>query len=268
MFNTLITQPLTNILIAIYQLLTLVGIPFALGFSIIVLTILIRLLLFPLIASQTRASKKMQQIQPHINQLREKHKNDPKRLQTETMQLYKEHGVNPVAGCLPILIQLPILWGLYGVLNETVKQTSFQVINKALYLDSLKLTKLWDTKFFGIPLGQSPSELFPSVGVGILIVPVLTGVLQYFQSKMMFKPSQEQPKEKKSTGEDFAAAMQTQSLYIFPVMIGFFAHSFPIGLSLYWNTFSIFGIIQQLMMDKESAIRVPSPTLSKTSKKK
>ena len=76
MFTTLITQPITNVLVAIYQLLVTLGIPFALGFAIILLTVLIRLLLYPLISQQLRASKKMQEIQPHVNKLKEKHKND------------------------------------------------------------------------------------------------------------------------------------------------------------------------------------------------
>jgi YidC/Oxa1 family membrane protein insertase len=250
MFSLLITQPITNVLVAIYQLLHGVGIPYALGFSIIVLTALIRLILYPITASQLKASKKMQEIQPHLNRLKEKHKNDAQKLQLETMQLYKEFGINPVAGCLPLLLQLPIIWGLYGVLNSTVRATSFQAINKVLYVESLKLHTLWDTHFFGLQIGQSPSVLIKTVGPLIFLVPVITGLLQFIQSKMMFQPVKKTPEQKKSSENDFASAMQTQSLYIFPVMIGFFSNTFPIGLSLYWNTFTIFGIIQQYIMNR------------------
>jgi YidC/Oxa1 family membrane protein insertase len=250
MFNLLISQPLTNVLVAIYQLLHGIGIPYALGFSIITLTALIRLILYPITASQMKASKKMQEIQPHINRLKEKHKNDAQKLQLETMQLYKEFGINPVAGCLPMLIQLPIIWGLYGVLNSTVRQTSYLAINKVLYTESLKLHSLWDTHFFGLSIGLSPADLIKTVGPLILLVPFVTGVLQFIQSKMMFQPVSKTSDPKKSTGNDFASAMQTQTLYIFPVMIGFFSNSFPIGLSLYWNTFTIFGIIQQYIMNQ------------------
>ncbi len=258
-FNTLINQPITNILVAIYQLLHAIGIPFALGFSIIALTALIRLLLFPFTASQMRASKKMQEVQPHVNRLKEKHKSNPQKLQQETMQLYKEFGINPVAGCLPMLVQLPIIWGLYGVLNNTVRATSIEAVNKMIYVEGLKLDKLWDTQFFGLPVGSSPAELIKTVGPMILLVPVLTGALQFVQSRMMFKPAESKAivgksaaskKTEKKPGGDFASAMQTQSMYVFPVMIGFFANSFPLGLSLYWNTFTVFGIIQQYIMDK------------------
>ncbi len=250
MFYTLITQPITNVLVAIYQLLTLIGAPYALGFSVIALTTLIRLALLPLTSSQMRASKKMQEVTPHLNKLKEKHKGDPKRLQQETMKLYKEFGINPVAGCLPMLIQLPIIWGLYGVLNSTVRATSIHEINKALYFEGLKLNTLWDTSFFGLPIDKSPSELLSVIGPLILLTPIITGLLQFVQSRMMFKPVKKDPTQKKSTQNDFASAMQTQSLYVFPVMIGFFANTFPIGLSLYWNTFTIFGIIQQYLMER------------------
>lgn len=261
MFNTLINQPIANILVAVYQLLSFLGVPFALGFSIIVLTALIRLVLYPLTASQMKASKKMQEVTPHLNKLKDKHKGDPKRLQEETMKLYKEFGINPAAGCLPMLIQLPIIWGLYGVLNSTVRATSIGDVNKSIYIEGLKLNTLWDTSFFGLPIGQSPSELIKIVGPMILLVPVITGVLQFVQSKMMFKPTSAKAltgkptktpvsADKKSAQNDFASAMQTQSLYIFPLMIGFFANTFPLGLSLYWNTFTIFGIIQQYLMEK------------------
>lgn len=261
MFFTLIIQPITNILVAVFQVVSGLGIPFALGFSIILLTIIIRLILYPLIAQQMRASKKMQEMQPHVAKLKEKHKNDVQRLQQETMLLYKEYGVNPVAGCLPVIIQLPVIWGLYAVLNDTVKQTSYQAINKMLYSESLHLDKLWDTQFFGLPLGQNPSELLSKVGPIIFLVPILTGVFQYIQSKQMMPAKKTDPQPKKKPEEmDFATAFQTQSMYIFPIMIGFFSYTFPIGLSLYWNTFTIFGIIQQYLMQKEkAAVTVPAP---------
>src|SRR3972149_5813901 len=96
-FHSFIVNPIINVLVAIYQVLFALHVPYALGFSIIILTIIIRLILYPLISTQLRASKKMQSISPHLSNLKEKHKGDKKRLQEETMKLYKEHGVNPVA---------------------------------------------------------------------------------------------------------------------------------------------------------------------------
>ncbi|RJQ38439.1 membrane protein insertase YidC [Candidatus Microgenomates bacterium] len=253
-FNTLLVYPIINILVAIYQGLSVLHVPFALGFSIIILTIIIRLILYPLTGAQLKSSKKMQDIAPHLSKLKEKHKGDAKRLQAETMRLYKEHGVNPLAGCLPVFIQLPIIWALYTVLQKVVSFNPNVVVaevNKIVYqIDFLKLSKPWDTYFFGLPLGQNPSSLISTIGPIILLVPILTGVFQFIQSKMLIakKPQSAvavNDKAKKGGGEDFAAAFQTQSLYIFPVMIGFFSYTFPIGLSLYWNTFTLFGILQQ-----------------------
>ncbi|PIZ99613.1 MAG: hypothetical protein COX78_01660, partial [Candidatus Levybacteria bacterium CG_4_10_14_0_2_um_filter_35_8] len=227
------TQPILNILMAIYKGLLFLHVPFALGFSIIGLTILIRLVLYPFIGAQLKASKKMQELNPHLKKLKDTHKNDAKRLQQETMKLYKEHGVNPLAGCLPVIIQLPIIWGLYSVLQEIVKIAPADVvthINKQVYLSSLKLTSAWDPTFFGLPLGKTPAQLFSVMGL-IVLVPFLTGLFQFVQSKMMFSTSgvTDKIKEKKKT-DDFASMFQSQSLYIFPIMIAFFSWGFPIGL--------------------------------------
>ena len=118
-------------------------------------------------------------------------------------------------------------------------------INKQVYFSSLKLTSAWDPTFFGLPLGKTPAQLFSVMSL-IVLLPVLTGLFQFIQSKMMFTTPEktDQPKDKKKN-EDFASVFQSQSMYIFPIMIAFFSWGFPIGLSLYWNTFTIFGIIQQ-----------------------
>lgn len=253
-FDAIIVFPITNALLFIYQLLSMVNFPFALGFSIIVLTIIIRLALYPLTSAQIKASKKMMDLNPHLKKLKDKHKNDAKTLQQETMRLYKEHGVNPAAGCLPVLIQLPIIWGLYTVLNTTIHlgANNLSQVNSIAYYDFMKLTKVWDPNFFGVSLAQNPSQLISTMGPLVLLIPILTGVFQLIQSKMMLsaaptavdKKTIEVKKDEKKA-DDFATAMQTQMTYLMPVMIGFFSYSFPIGLSLYWNTFTIFGIIQQ-----------------------
>lgn len=274
-FNLILVQPITNILVAIYQALLSLHVPSPLGFSILTLTITIRFLLLPLMKSQLQASKKMQAVQPHVSLLKEKHKGDAKMLQSETMKLYKEHGVNPVAGCLPALIQLPIIFALYNVLRQVVNPDQKAVliaINKMLYTPSLHLHHVWDAHFFGLPLGQAPSKLLPSYGWLILLVPLVTAFLQMIQAKMMFpqqkkkesdtalavinQKSTDIPAKKTTTQEDFAAAMQTQSIFIIPLVIGYSSFTFPLGLSLYWNTFTIFGIIQQYSINGLGGLQV------------
>lgn len=255
-FNLILVNPIVNILLVIYKTFFVINFPYALGFSIIALTVIVRFVMYPLMASQIKSSKKMQELNPHMSRIKEKHKGDGKRVQQETMKLYKEHGVNPAAGCLPVIIQLPIIWALYTVLQKIVGLNSNEVVsevNKVVYFDFLKLDHAWDSTFFGLPLGQNPSQLFSSIGFLILLIPVATGFFQFVQSKMMMTSPDGQKsissgKARSASGEkkdDFASAFQKQSLYIFPFMIGFFSFNFPLALSLYWNTFTIFGIIQQ-----------------------
>ncbi|HVA96121.1 MAG TPA: YidC/Oxa1 family membrane protein insertase [Candidatus Acidoferrales bacterium] len=248
-FDIILINPILNVLVSIYQLLTVLHIPSALGFSIILLTIVVRLILYPFMHQSIKQQKKMQQLTPHINKLKEKHKDDAKRLQVEQMALFKEHGVNPASGCLVMIIQIPILIGLYRVLLQAVNsKTSLTDINSRLYTEGLKLHHLWDTSFFGLSLAHTPAQLIHQTGFAILLVAVLTGGLQLIQSKMMMVPAAEAPKQEKKKEPDFATTFQTQTMYLLPLMVGFFSYSLPFGLSLYWNTLTIFGIIQQYII--------------------
>lgn len=250
-FDSIIVRPLATILVGIYQALSFLHVPYALGFSIVALTIIIRFIIYPLISSQLKASKKMQALTPHLSNLKEKHKGDAKRMQQETMRLYKEHGVNPAAGCLPLIIQMPVIWGLYSVLQKIVSLSPDLIVaevNKLVYVSQFKLTAPWDPYFFGLALGEGPSKLLSTVGPLVFLVPVITGILQFLSSKMLINPKPVLKNvivQKGQKTDDFSTVFQTQSTYIFPIMIGFFSYSFPIGLSLYWNTFTIFGIVQQ-----------------------
>lgn len=246
-FNTLIIYPLLNVLIAVYTALSYINAPYALGFAIICLTIIIRILLYPLTNSQLRASQKMQKLAPKISQIKDRYKGDNKRIQEETMRLYKENGVNPAAGCLPTLAQLPILFGLYKVLDEVVKKTPEEAMKyvNSIVIEPIQLTSHWDPTFFGIPLGQSPQQLLATLPLVAISIPLITALIQFVQSKMMFATPPSTPSASGKKNDDFATVFQKQAVYIFPIMIGFFSFTFPFGLSLYWNTFSIFGIIQQ-----------------------
>lgn len=253
-FNTFLINPIINVLVLIYQTLSLLGIPFALGFAIITLTVLIKLVTYPLTTTQLKSAQKMQAIKPHLDRLKDKHGHDKARLQQETMRLYKEHGVNPAAGCLPLLIQLPIFIALYNVFIQIVNVNTVESvnnINRVLYSQLLFLDKAWDANFFGISLAANPSQ-WSSGGSVLLLVPILTGGLQFIQSKMMM-PKEEglEQKKEKSSGDDWQKVMQTQMVYIMPVMIGFFSYTFPVGLSLYWNVFTLFGIIQQYLLQRK-----------------
>ncbi|EKD90871.1 MAG: Stage III sporulation protein J [uncultured bacterium] len=252
LFNTLFFAPLVNLLVLIIRALESLGVAGALGFAIIIMTIGIRLLIWPFMSSQLKSAKKMADMKPHLDQLKNKHKDDKQALAKAQMDLYKEHGVNPAGGCVPALIQLPILIALYQVILAMFDGANgLERINKVLYNSSWHLSSPPDPHFLGFNLGSKPSD-FAAVGVFVLLIPIITGLLQFFQSKMMVPTPvkvypKDSPKEKKEKDEasDAAAAVQSQMVYLMPVMIGYFAFSFPIGLSIYWNTFTLLGIYHQ-----------------------
>lgn len=257
-FNTILIFPFINILLLLYQGFLLVKIPYAFGLAIISLTALIRLALHPFFHKQTVMARKMAQLKPRLDHLSKKHKDDKKKLQEEQLKLYKEMGVNPASGCLFALIQLPIFIALYQVLSLFFLKGGTEKlvgeINKIVYFPFLKITSI-NPWFFGVNLGVAPSH-FKQYGWYYLLIPLLTAFLQYYQvrvSSMTAVPSsapsketEEQPKNeaKKTDGGDFQKAMNTQMKFILPLMIGWFSYTLPVGLSLYWNIFSLFSIIQ------------------------
>lgn len=251
-FNLIFFQPIVNLLVAILNLLQGANIPGALGLSIVIMTVLIRFLIWPFIGTQLKSAKKMADLKPHLDELKNKHKDDKQGLAKAQMDLYKEHGVNPAGGCLPAIIQIPIVIALYQTIQAFFNGANgLQRINELVYYPGWKLTTPPDTYFLGFSLANKPSE-FASIGIFVLLIPVITGLLQFFQSKMMTPPpvkkypsdSASEKKEKTET-EDAMVAVQGQMTYLMPVMIGYFAFSFPIGLAIYWNTFTLMGIWQQ-----------------------
>ena len=252
-FNLIFFGPVVNLLVLIYQGLSFIHIPGALGFSIMILTVLIRILVWPFMSSQIKATKKMADLKPHLDVLKVKHKGDKQGMAAAQMALYKEHGVNPAGGCLPALIQIPIFIALYQSIINILPGAGghIETINRLLYFPGLKLPSTIDPNFFGLNLGIKPSE-FGHYGILLLLIPVLTGVLTFVQSKMALPKSvkeypSDSPKEKKEKEgmEESMGQVQSQMVYMMPVMIGYFAFSFPIGLAIYWNCYTILGIIQQ-----------------------
>ena len=151
-FDIVLVHPVINILVAFYQLFSKLGIPGALGFSIIAVTSTIRLIIHPLLAHQMSQSKKMQDLQPHISKLQVKHKGDNAKLQQAQAALYKEHNINPGIGCLVFIIQIPVFIGLYTALSKVVITNGTTIVkviallNETLYFPFLKITS-FDTKF-------------------------------------------------------------------------------------------------------------------------
>jgi len=269
LWNQILIWPITNLLVLFYKIFEFFHIPGPLGFAIIFMTITFRVILYPIMSVQMKSARKMAKLKPHLDELNKKHKDDKKTLQQAQMALYKEHGVNPAAGCLPLLLQMPILIALYNVFFQVFNNpnTSEMItnINAILYAPQLHLQTL-DLTFLGFNLAIKPSA-FQTAGIWLLTIPVITGLLQWYQTKLMMVPHQAKPQEdtkpSKSTAvvkktnekpekapEDMMQDMQKQMAIISPIMFGFFAYQFPIGLALYWNIFGLFGIIQQRYINK------------------
>lgn len=259
LWNQLLVWPITNLLMVFYKLSEILHLPGPLGFAIIFLTISIRLLLYPLMNKQLQSSKQMTNLKPHLDALSEKHKNDKQALQQAQLALYKEHGVNPAAGCLPSLIQLPILFALYNVFFQILGAKDINAfvneINAILYIPFLHVQSL-DITFFGLNLAIKPGD-WQQYGWWLLLIPLITALLQWVQTQIMLPKKKEEKsvnheKTKEGTKKDDMADMQRQMAIITPIMFGFFALQLPIGLALYWNVFGLFGIMQQLQVNKNT----------------
>lgn len=191
------------------------------GLAIIVFAIIIKTLLFPLTHKSFEASTKMKKIQPKMQAIKEKYKHDPRLMQKETSKLYKEEGVNPLGGCLPLLIQLPILISLYPILRYsiTIRQESF------FWLSDL-------------------SEPDP-----YLILPIAMALFMILQQKLMAPSSA----EKEEMDEKQQAAMQSQKImmYVMPVVLFFIFKSLSAGLVLYYTMFNVISIFQQILIKKK-----------------
>src|SRR4030042_7041692 len=254
-FDVFLINPLLNILIILFKLFQTLLIPGALGLAIILMTVIIRLALWPLTTTQLKSSQKIAALKPHLDRVKKEHGHDKVRHQQEVAKLYKEHGVNPLAGCLPMLLQIPVFIALYQVLLKIVafdKGDFLTNINSRLYSQALYLKEIPGTTFLGFNLSAKPSQ-WHDVGILILLIPFITGFLQFIQSKMLTGAPQagvqKLTKDGKGKGEeDTMASIQSQMTMIMPAMIAFFSYGFPVGLSLYWNTFTIVGIIQQYVV--------------------
>jgi YidC/Oxa1 family membrane protein insertase len=265
-FNTIFVIPTLNLLALFLVIFNAVHLPGAFGFSIVALVVLIRLLLHPVFVQMVKSQQKMQDVKPQLDKIQAKYKKDPKKLQEEQMRLYREAGINPASGCLTAIIQLPIFIGLYSTLNLFLADGSsakvIHEINKVLYVPFLKIHEI-DPNFFGFNLALSPQH---SHKMYYFIIPVITGLLQYAQAKYSTpgmapaEPKKSDKKlavkdgepEKKDGQGDFQKALSMQMKYFFPFMIAYFAYTLPVGLSLYWNIFSIFSILQYRRVNKKT----------------
>src|SRR3989338_8467656 len=223
LWNTLLFQPL------LWSLLTSSKILFNnLGLGIVVLTLFIRFLLVPLTLPSLKALQKQRELQSELSQLKEKYKDDKRKLAEEQMKLFKKHGINPAAGCLPQILQVIVLIAMYNAFTTVLDKGGHGLETTFLYLN---LTK--------------PDPF--------IILPGLAGAAQFWTSKLMLPTVKKEEKLAKKTpdkSDDIMYNMQEQMLYLAPLMTVFIGYKLPSGLVLYWFVTTIFSLVQQVFVNR------------------
>ena len=261
-WNSLIINPMINTLLGIYAvLIQFLGPENMFGLAIILFTILIRLVTYPLTLQQMKSTQKMQEMQKSKKwqEMQKKNKDNKEKLAQEQMALYKEMGVSPFSSCLPTLIQFPIIIGLYQAIIRALAVTPDQLLDLSNhiypFINGAALIPL-NNQFLWMTLSQ-PERLY-IFGFGIPTLAILVVITTYLQSKLMTPPSQ--------PGEQGAQMAQAMNLYM-PFFMGWLAYSFPSGLALYFVTSNILGILQYAATGKVDWKKV-IPALPKLTGKK
>jgi len=223
LYNTIFLEPTFNALIALYNLVGDVGV------AIVVLTVIVRLIIFPVTLKSIKSQKALQELQPKLASLKEKYKNDRQGLAKATMELYKQEKVNPASSCLPLLIQLPIFIALYQAMTIGLKNGGMELlygfVSKPESIDAIAFGIL-DLAAASLPLA------------------FLAGISQFWQSKMLsfHKPP---VKTQGSKDEAMLGMMNKQMLYVMPAMTVVIGASLPGGVILYWLVTNILTVVQQ-----------------------
>lgn len=211
------------------------------GICIILFTFIVYLIMFPLNAKQQKSSRLMTKINPEILAIQEKYKGKKDnesmmRQQAERQEIYNKYGVSPFGGCLPLIISMPIIFALYGVIREVTK-----------YAPSLEGA----TGFLGLDLSQTPTQ-YASTTKWAYMIPVLAVVFQFLNSQILqAKSKNEKGKKNKNTQQDSMQQSMKMMNYFMPLMSGFFALSFSMGIGLYWIAASIFRIGQTIIINRQ-----------------
>lgn len=237
--------------------------------SILIFTFLTKLILLPLTLMQIKSTKKLQEITPKDNEIREKYKNDKQKQAEELSKLYSENKINPMGGCLPLLIQLPIILAMFYIVKqpltyitqtpaEEIKNYTAAYLNKdvsevsenelkAYEIQVAEKNQLIDMEVgFGINLGDTPSNVFSKEESNkshpiSLLIPILTVIFSILQTKIMQKTSNMTDEQKE---------MQKSTNLTLPLMSGIIAYTMPLALGVYWLFGNILQIIQQLVINK------------------
>ncbi len=251
-FHELLYRPLFNALIALY-----VFIPGRdLGIAIIFLTVAVRLILSPLLLKQFRSQRALADLQPKINDIRKSVK-DPSEQSKKLLELYKRHGVSPVSGCLPLLVQLPVLWAMYAALRGGLNPESLS----ALYPFVPRPDALHEMAFGFLNLAQPAIQriegnfLLSWPGIALAILTVL---VTYWQMRLTPTPQPHSSAEDRTPAEQMTHQMSTQFRYIVPLTTAYFTLTLPTGIALYWCTTTVVAVMQQWYLLRKASPVSPS----------
>jgi YidC/Oxa1 family membrane protein insertase len=241
MWNTLIVDPFTNILLAITMLVK------NFGLAIILFTLLIKLLTWPLNAQQIKSSKAKQDLQsdPKYKKIMEKYKDNKEMQSQEQMRVYKERGISPFGSCLPTLLQFPIIIGLYQSIMKAMASSPLELMQlKNIIYPFLDVNKILPIQhhFLWMDLGQ-PERLMV-FGFGVPILAVLVVISQFIMTKVMTPPSADG-----DSGNQAAVMTKSMNVYM-PLLMGYIAYSWSAGLGLYLLVSNVFSVVQYAGMNK------------------
>lgn len=256
-------SPFVNALFGAYYLLG------NFGWAIILVTLVIKVVLMPLVVPSLKSAQKMRVLQPKLNKLKEKYGKDKQAMAKAQMELYKQEGINPMAGCLPQILQIAVLLLFFSAFNMVTSfsqgKESLEKININL-IQNFKINQdfKFDMTFMGSNLTELPSKIFAQ-GMGMnMILPIFlllgSGLLQFWSAKLMMpapKVDEMVAKSTKDKEDDMMSAMRTQSTYLMPLMTIFIGWNFSLGLLLYWFINSAAMIGQQLIFNKMN--KTPQP---------
>ena len=243
MWETIIIQPMTNLLVLIYSQIQTV--PGAFGWAIILFTIVIRVITWPLNAQQMKGAQAMQELQndKEWKEIQKKYEKNREKLAEEQMRIYKERGINPFGSCLPTLIQFPIIIGLYQSIIRALAGTPLSLLqlSRSIYpFQNIQDIIPLNSKFLWMDLGRP--ESIPLFGFAFPTLALIVAITTYVQAKLTMPAS--------SNPNDQSAAVSKQMALMMPLMLGYFALTFASGLSVYFITSNLLGIAQYAMQGK------------------
>ncbi|MDD2922233.1 MAG: YidC/Oxa1 family membrane protein insertase [Anaerolineales bacterium] len=237
MWDTIIINPMTNVLLWIYDALG--HGPHMFGLAIILLTILIRVITWPLNAAQVKGAQAMQELQndKEWQDIQKKYAKDKEKLAQEQMRVYKEKGINPFASCLPTLIQFPVIIGLYQSVTRALSATPFDMLKLARTMYSFQNAQNiipLNSKFLWMDLGRP--ESIQVLGFALPTLAIIVALTTYIQSKLTMPTT--------SNPNDQSAQMSGMMSIYMPLLLGWFALNFASGIAVYFITSNLLGIVQ------------------------